>query len=775
MLKRFMVCIIILVIFLFDMLTGLAQSTELGISLHHSWGGEGNVLNHGIDLKLTSEGDILVVNSHFNRITRIVPGEEKFFNFGGFGFSDGQLVNVSGITTDSNGNIYVAGDRIYIFTSEGEYLRSIWSYDDETGNADQIRDIAVDLDYNLHVIAAYGDKNTIKTFSSDGTLMNQWTTPIGDIPLLMPLSIEMTPDNNLIISEFGADYDRDGRVVICDTQGNFIKAISQVDTFEYLDKPLDVAISSVNGHIFVVDVGKNQIFEFSADGETLINRWGSYGETPGFLYYPWSIEFDSEGNLLVLSPQHNIQVFTPEGEYIRSFGVTGKAPGQFKTPFDILISETGIVYVADSNNNRIQAFDQNGTFLFEWSLGEGWARSISEDSAGIIYVTLTDEICKYNGTEGLQSCWGETGTDSGQFTNLTDVVVQTVAIDSVVEELVYTTEYIDNLKRIQIFTTDGTFIRTFLVDDYLTRLVIDNSGIIFGLNWQGDKIFKYNTNGEKLAETSLLGFEASAISFGNNGLIYLVDQHINRIHQMEPTDLTINQTWMGEFGDVSTYFWSSYGFDFSDDGLLYLIDVVDARVLVFELEDDGHIQSSETSILKDNAIRVTENLIQNGGFENELISANWTFVGPLPFQRSSQAHSGNYALQIGEFSHQGQAHSQAYTTITIPENFQFPVLSFYYQIQSADAIDLADMYVEVQDGVGLNHLTKVVHSGSGFVEGNWVWNLASISLSAFRGETIRINFLARNRTDASSGILVLIDDVQVISEAENLFLPLINH
>ena len=51
-------------------------------------------------------------------------------------------------------------------------------------------------------------------------LINQWITPIGsEIILAAPISIEMTPDNNLIIAEFGDNFDRNGRIVICDTQG----------------------------------------------------------------------------------------------------------------------------------------------------------------------------------------------------------------------------------------------------------------------------------------------------------------------------------------------------------------------------------------------------------------------------------------------------------------------------------------------------------------------------------------------------------------------------
>ena len=772
MFKRFVVAIILIAVLFMDMPGGFAQSPEPEISLHHSWGGEGNVLNHGSDMRLTSEGHILVVNRHYNRITRIIPGDETFQNFGGFGFGEGQLVNASGITTGPNGTIFVTGFGIQIFTGDGQYLQTIMSYDEETGNADHISDVAIDATGNLHAIAIYGDKFTIKSFTPDGTLYNQWITPIGsDIPLVHPIKIETTPDNNLIIAEFGDNFGRNGRVVVCDTQGHFVKAVGQINETDYLEIPADVATNPVNGNIFVVDVQKPRIYEFSPDLETLINQWGTYGDAPGLLFGPVSIEFDNLGNLLVLSSAHNIQVFTPEGDYLRSYGIRADAPGQFKTPFDILMSNSGNVYVADSNNNRIQAFNQNGTFLFEWILDSGFARAISEDSNGIVYVTLTDKICKYDLT-GLLECWGVAGEEPGQFNNLVDVVVQTVPVDSGEEELVFT---IDWAQRIQIFKKDGTLVKTFGIGDYyLAGLAVDSSGVIFGLDWQEDKVYKYSPDGTLLAETILDGYYASAIGFGADGYLYLVDPRNNCILHMNPADLSIDKSWMGEYGDINTYFHGSSGFDFSEDGLLYLIDGGDARVLVFELVDNELIQSSRSNILKSNTVTSVEDLVQNGGFENELGSANWTFGGSLPSQRSSEAYSGNYALQLGELSHEGQDYAQAYTTISIPEDFLFPELSFYYQVQSNDLIDNADLFVEVKDGVGLNHLTKIVNSGSEMEDGHGVWKEATLSLNAFRGQTIRINFLARNRTNTSTGILALIDDVQIISKGQSIYIPLIS-
>jgi DNA-binding beta-propeller fold protein YncE len=49
-----------------------------------------------------------------------------------------------------------------------------------------------------------------------------------------------------------------------------------------------------------------------------------------------------------------------------SFGEYGNGPGQFNVPHAIAIDSRGRVYVADRDNNRVQIFDQQGTWLDEW-------------------------------------------------------------------------------------------------------------------------------------------------------------------------------------------------------------------------------------------------------------------------------------------------------------------------------------------------------------------------------------------------------------------------
>ncbi len=49
-------------------------------------------------------------------------------------------------------------------------------------------------------------------------------------------------------------------------------------------------------------------------------------------------------------------LFGPNGTFITAFGTGGTAPGQFEAPSGVVAGPAGLVYVADTDNNRIQKF-----------------------------------------------------------------------------------------------------------------------------------------------------------------------------------------------------------------------------------------------------------------------------------------------------------------------------------------------------------------------------------------------------------------------------------
>ena len=70
----------------------------------------------------------------------------------------------------------------------------------------------------------------------------------------------------------------------------------------------------------------------------------------------------------------------------------GSGDGQFNYPYGVAVDSSGNVYVADTDNHRIQKFDSSGGFITKWgSYGSGdgqfdYPSGVAVDSSGNVYV-----------------------------------------------------------------------------------------------------------------------------------------------------------------------------------------------------------------------------------------------------------------------------------------------------------------------------------------------------------------------------------------------------
>ena len=87
-------------------------------------------------------------------------------------------------------------------------------------------------------------------------------------------------------------------------------------------------------------------------------KWGSKGIGDGEFNGPAGLSIDRNDNIYVTDKNNNrIQVFTADGTFLTKFGSQGNGTGQFILPEGIGVDmKTGLVYVADTGNYRIQVF-----------------------------------------------------------------------------------------------------------------------------------------------------------------------------------------------------------------------------------------------------------------------------------------------------------------------------------------------------------------------------------------------------------------------------------
>jgi DNA-binding beta-propeller fold protein YncE len=106
---------------------------------------------------------------------------------------------------------------------------------------------------------------------------------------------------------------------------------------------------------------------------------------------PTDIAWDAQGNIFVADGQLNARVakFDKDGVFVKSWGSKGNANGQFDVVRSIAVTASGDVIVADGgNNHRIQVFDNNGTYKTQFAaIGNPQAICLTTGANPVLYVS----------------------------------------------------------------------------------------------------------------------------------------------------------------------------------------------------------------------------------------------------------------------------------------------------------------------------------------------------------------------------------------------------
>ena len=87
--------------------------------------------------------------------------------------------------------------------------------------------------------------------------------------------------------------------------------------------------------------------------------------------YPRGVAVDGAGNVFVAdTDNHRVQKFDSAGNCLVQWGIPGLEDGEFSSPFGVAVDSAGNVFVADAGNSRIQKFDSSGNYLAQWGSGD---------------------------------------------------------------------------------------------------------------------------------------------------------------------------------------------------------------------------------------------------------------------------------------------------------------------------------------------------------------------------------------------------------------------
>ena len=167
----------------------------------------------------------------------------------------------------------------------------------------------------------------------------------GNVYVTTLYGVSVFNSDGLLLKEWGSFGDGDGQ----------------------FDGANDIAVDE-SGNVYVVDIGNLRVQKFNSNGDFL-TEWGSFGDGDGEFIAPWTVAVDGSGrvyvddgrNLITRASQmrgHNIriQIFNSSGEFLTKWGSSGDGDGQFEAPAGIAVDASGNIYVADTENHRVQKF-----------------------------------------------------------------------------------------------------------------------------------------------------------------------------------------------------------------------------------------------------------------------------------------------------------------------------------------------------------------------------------------------------------------------------------
>ena len=200
----------------------------------------------------------------------------------------------------------------------------------------------------------------LRTFGIRGSMDGQFNHPKG---------VAVDYEDNILVAD-----SKNNRVQKFSADGKFLAA------FHGISQPRDIAFSSINGKLYAVG-GIGNVYILSLDLRIQGNFSG-----PSILLQYHGVECDKYGRVyLPATIKGRIDIFSADGNFLSSFGKLGFT----SFPFSIAINSHGTLLLSDYNNSLIWAFTLEGESLGSFG-GLNSPRGIAFGDCDVLYVCDSD-------------------------------------------------------------------------------------------------------------------------------------------------------------------------------------------------------------------------------------------------------------------------------------------------------------------------------------------------------------------------------------------------
>ncbi len=352
-------------------------------------------------------GRLYVADTGNSRIVVFDAEGRALWAFAGEGEAPGQLAGPRGVAYGPDDRVYVSNtgnSRVDVFNSDGVYL-----YGFPAGRADgltKLEPAKIELSYSGDVYVSDPGKALLQKYDRTGRLIKEYpmandgATPDlnGTIYTINAKEgkVREMAGSGEVIGTFGTRgkgksefkkltdiaIDEAGILYLCDEENKKVVSIRlesaeggvRLERAPVLDRftvkgpaakyPFKAEVFAVTPDNSIVAYlpETREIVLFSSDTKRTLVKAGS---AQGQVKNPRGIFVGPKGMIYVAdSGNDRVQIFNPDGTYSNMFGESGSDEGQFRNPVSVAVNSKGNIYVADNKNKRIKAFSPDGMFLF---------------------------------------------------------------------------------------------------------------------------------------------------------------------------------------------------------------------------------------------------------------------------------------------------------------------------------------------------------------------------------------------------------------------------